>query len=33
MLSPWTILARAPSWNLTSLAGIAISPSYLRLRP
>src|ERR1051326_9065829 len=28
MFRPWTILARAPSWNLTSFAGIGVSPDY-----
>src|SRR5688572_28077622 len=28
MLSPWTILERAPSWKRTSLAGIVSSPDY-----
>src|SRR5689334_25227165 len=27
MFSPWTILARAPSWKRTSFAGIVASPS------
>src|SRR5262245_47438134 len=29
MFSPWTILARAPSWKRTSLAGIVFSPGIL----
>src|SRR5436190_8488975 len=28
MFRPWTILARALSWNLTSFAGIGVSPDY-----